>query len=107
MSNETNAIKPGDEVKVLVAGYAYRSATPGVWAVNIDDDNVIYADTDEMLPNRAKVKPLAQAPALYEFARWIVSLDDPEKPGCDARKSVSMAQIIGKAREALAPPEEL
>lgn len=43
---------------------------------------------------------------LEEFARWIVSLDDPEGPGFEARKSVSMGQIIGKAREALALPEE-
>jgi hypothetical protein len=102
----SNAIKPGDAVKVLVAGYAYKSATPGVWEVNIDDDGVIYADTEEMLPNRADVKPLAQVPALYEFARWIISLDDPDGPGFEARKAVSMAQIIGKAREALALPEE-
>lgn len=40
------------------------------------------------------------------FARWIVSLDDPEGPGFEARKSVTMGQIIGKAREALALPEE-
>jgi hypothetical protein len=106
MSKETNPIKPGDAVKVLVAGYAYRSATPGVWSVEIDDDSVIYADTDEMLPTGADVKPLVQAPALRDFARWIVSLDDPDGQGFEARKSVSMAQIIGKAREALALPEE-
>lgn len=41
------------------------------------------------------------------FARWIISLDDPEGPGFEARKSVTMAQIIAKAREALALPEEV
>lgn len=40
------------------------------------------------------------------FTRWIISLDDQEGPGFEDRKVVTMAQIIGKAREALAQPEE-
>ena len=43
---------------------------------------------------------------LEDFARWVVSLDDPEGPGFEARKAVTMAQIIGKARDALSLPEE-
>lgn len=43
---------------------------------------------------------------LLKFATWIVALDDPDGPGFEARKAVTMGQIIGKAREALALPEE-
>ncbi len=44
--------------------------------------------------------------ALEGFARWVVSLDDPDGPGFDARRSVTMHQIITKAREALNLPED-
>lgn len=106
MSNETNAIQPGDEVRVLVAGFAYKSATPGIWVVNIDEDSDVYVNEDEMLPRDATAKNVKDADALAEFARWIVSLDDPDGPGYEARRAVTMGQIIGKAREALALPEE-
>lgn len=43
---------------------------------------------------------------LEDFARWIVCLDDQEGPGFEARRTVTMAQIIGKAREALNLPGE-
>ncbi|MFF4197903.1 hypothetical protein [Nonomuraea sp. NPDC001831] len=38
---------------------------------------------------------------LEAFARWIVALDDPDGPGAEARKSMTVEQIISKAREVL------
>ncbi|MCC5574517.1 hypothetical protein IMZ11_02540 [Microtetraspora sp. AC03309] len=59
---------------------------------------------------RREVRPALDeqhAASLEDFARWIVSLDDPDGPGFEARKSVTMALIIRKAREALNLPEEV
>ncbi|MFI7644093.1 hypothetical protein [Nonomuraea sp. NPDC049400] len=66
-----------------------------ITAVGVHDQDCPCAYCDEWKKRRA-----------VAFARWIVSLDDPDGPGYEARRSVTMGQIIGKAREALALPEE-
>ncbi|HEY9369935.1 hypothetical protein [Streptomyces sp.] len=66
-----------------------------IMSMGIHDQDCPCAYCDEWRKRRA-----------VAFARWIISLDDPDGPGFEARKSVSMAQIIGRAREALALPEE-
>jgi len=38
---------------------------------------------------------------LRELADWLVSLDDVEGPGAEARRTVTLTQIINRAREAL------
>lgn len=53
-----------------------------------------------------RVDRLIEESELGDFARWVISLDDPDGPGHEARRAVTMAQIIGKAREALNLPEE-
>lgn len=39
--------------------------------------------------------------SLVALAEWLVSLDDPEGPGFEARRTVGMNQIIQRARAAL------
>lgn len=39
--------------------------------------------------------------SLADLARWIVALDDVDGPGAEARRTVTLNQIIGRAREAL------
>lgn len=39
---------------------------------------------------------------LRAFAEWLVSLDDPEGNGAEARRTVTLNQIITRARQALA-----
>lgn len=39
--------------------------------------------------------------ALVELAEWLVSLDDVDGPGSDARRTVTLTQIINRARAAL------
>lgn len=36
------------------------------------------------------------------FARWVVSLDDADGPGAEKRKTVTLNEIIRRARESLA-----
>jgi hypothetical protein len=49
------------------------------------------------------MNPSYREDVLAEFAEWIVSLDDddPESPGRIDRKTVTLTQIINRAKEAL------
>jgi hypothetical protein len=38
---------------------------------------------------------------LDEMARWLISLDDVDGPGAQARRTVTLTQIINRARLAL------
>jgi hypothetical protein len=38
---------------------------------------------------------------LVEMARWLTSLDDVDGPGAQARRTVTLTQIINRARLAL------
>jgi hypothetical protein len=43
-----------------------------------------------------------QLERLKEFARWLVSMDDPQDAiGCTERQSVTLTKIIDRARQAL------
>ena len=39
--------------------------------------------------------------ALVDLAEWLVSLDDVDGPGAEARRTVTLTQIINRARAAL------
>lgn len=43
--------------------------------------------------------------ALVDLAKWLVSLDDIDGPGAEARRTVTLTQIVRRAREALGPEE--
>lgn len=42
-----------------------------------------------------------EPPTPADVCRWLVSLDDIEGPGADARRTVTLTQIINRARLAL------
>lgn len=42
---------------------------------------------------------------LRAFALWLVCLDEPIGPGAEARRTITLNQIIARAREALGPAE--
>lgn len=44
---------------------------------------------------------------LRQFAEWIVNLDDPEGPGAEGRRTITLNKIIVSANEALALAEAL
>lgn len=105
--------RPGEVYKILVPGVAYRSPTPGVWAVNLgfpDDDDfgdmTMHVGTSELLPVDATTRSVTLHRPLEDFAKWIVRLDDVTGPGSEERRTVTLTSIIRKAKEALAPPKE-
>jgi len=58
--------------------------------------------TDFDMAIDALIKTRAERERLRKFAEWIVSLDDddPESPGRQARKTVTLSNIIDRARKA-------
>ena len=46
-------------------------------------------------------QPPNEPPTPTEVCQWLVSLDDVEGPGADARRTVTLTQIINRARKAL------
>lgn len=83
-----------EEIEKASAKAEFPAYIPFVWEGDTIGVDCLRADA------------LQQASGLREFAQWAVSLDDPEGPGFEARKAVSMNQIITKAREALGLPDE-
>jgi hypothetical protein len=102
-------IKPGDSVRLLADGVAYRSPGDSLWIVKMgqegDDDFGDYeswVDPKELYPMDFGPENLR---ALYELGEWLVSLDDPIGPGFEARRTVTLNAIIQRARAALGREE--
>jgi hypothetical protein len=77
-----------------------QGATPGT----LIPYRTLYDGT--LAVDRGRSVTLERVARLEEFARWVAELDDPDGPGYEARRTVTMSQIIGRARQALGITEE-
>lgn len=110
MDDYRPAVKPGGKCKVLVDGQAYPMTTnPDLWIFDVDDATdagaEVYVNPEELLPPDTTSAALRRAHATEAFARWVVALDDPSGPGFEARKRVTLNEIIKRARIVLDLPE--
>jgi hypothetical protein len=97
--------------------FVYIRSEPGLWTVGHYDGGQWEPESDHGSESEAAERtawlngaPMQVVPnpdvQLREFAEWLVSLDEVEGPGAEARRTVTLTQIIQKARAALGSSDE-
>lgn len=89
--------------------YVYIRTEPGLWTVGHYDGGTWEPESDHGAEREAAERaawlngaaPPVSDGDLRDLAEWLVSLDDVEGPGAEARRTVTLTQIINRAREAL------
>lgn len=96
---EPRVILRGDRALILVPNPLRLSADEhggGDWSTDNANDVEMHVSMDDYL------KLVRQAPGpVKEFMDWIIALDDVDGPGAEARRTVTMSNIIRRAKHAM------
>jgi hypothetical protein len=75
---------------------------PKLPRIKTRDDLDALVEGDPLILRDVAARLLEQRDTLDEFARWLVSMDDPDNlDGMSERRTITLTRIIERAREAL------